>query len=715
MYTRMLALLLGASACSASADKPAARIGIVIGAPGTKSSALRPVYDWAMAAVNEAGGAGGRRLEAKYFELTHELLASASGQEALASQILAEPDLVATAGLFSFAMAPKFVAAKIPYITPETADDDVFRAFHEGGFVWRTLESESTMLWFFLAEAKGRGEKAQQTKTKVALITSTDPYGATFFDWYGFHATELGLAAFSPVHYDQDNETCEGAVGDVLAQGVPDFLIAVPSGSDPVAQATCIVRLMKARGAKSQIMLADSVRVPALLTALGPDAEGLVGYHAEPDPTSGFAEAFTKKTQQPQPPENAANAIDAIALLAYGLEKSAGAGGKALDTGMRAAVDGRGAKTRWDELAATLKAIRAGESPDISGASGPLSFDGQVYTDPTASFYGRWIVEGGAFKTTHHVTTETEGSANVSSRAAITRGLKTLSLEPLPTGGGSANLPPLRENWALIIATSATWQNYRHQADALAHYQALKANGFDDEHIVLITADDLATAVQNPTQGEVINQADGPNVRAGALADYKGVSLTPAQLMTVLEGGQDPSLPAVLRSEAGDNVYVFMVGHGGVEGPYLGLDGRAADDVDENEFLSPELFAGTVARMKKNGKFRRMFIAVDACHSGVIGPAFEALSIPDVIVFAGAADTESSFSANYASRLKIWTADQFAFGLRDSVTRPAVSIHDLYTQLYRQVAGSHVQIANQAHFGDATQIQLGEFVTRQAR
>jgi glycosylphosphatidylinositol transamidase (GPIT) subunit GPI8 len=709
-------LCLGA--CSRSeAQKPTAKIAILIGSPGSKSSTLRPVYDWAIAAVNEAGGAAGRRFEATYHELDNATMQSPAAQEALATQLLAEPDLVAVAGLFSFAMAPKFVAAKVPYITPETGDDDVFRAFHEGGYVWRTLESDSTMLWFFLAEAKGRGEKAGQAETSVALLTSTDPYGQTFFDWYGFHATELGLKAFSPVQYDQVAESCEGHVDRLLQQGTPDFVIAVPSGPDPVAQATCMVRTLRARAPAATVMLADSVHVPALLTSLGADAEGLIGYHAVPDPDGGFGEAFTSKTKLAHPPEHAANTIDAIALLAYGLEKSGGVAGKDLEAGMRAVVDGRGAKARWDQFGSTMAAIRAGESPDISGASGALSFDSQVYTDPMATFYARTVVEAGAFKTTHVVTTETESSPSAVSRSAVTRGLKALQESNLPPSRGSADLPPLAENWALVVATSGTWKNYRHQADALAHYQALKANGFDDDHVVLVTMDDLASAPENLRPGEVANAADGPDVRSGAVADYRAKSLTASQLMAVLAGDSDPDLPEVLHSQAADNVYVFIVGHGGLEGPYIGLDASAAERIDDEDdtIISPTLFSQTVARMKRKGQFRRMFIVVDACHAGVLGPSFAGLEIPDVILFASAAAPESSFSANYSSRLKAWTADQFSFSLLQNVVQPVLSVHALYGRLYQQVSGSHVQVANEANFGDAAQIQLSEFVTRRAR
>jgi len=704
--------LLALGACSGTTAAPTAHVGIVIGTADTDGGDLRAVYDWAFEAVNEGGGPGGRRLEARYFVMDDVTLASAKAQEDLAAAMLSDPDLVAVAGLFSFNIAPKLVAAGVPYITPNTGDDDVFRGFHSGGFVWRTLESDSTLMWLLLAEAKRAAVTAQKATATVGLLTATDPYGATFFEWYGFHALELGLTAYPPVQFDQDNERCEPAVDRLLAQGVPDVLIAVPSGIDPVGQAKCIVAALKSRTASSKILFADSVHVPELLTALGADGEGIVGFDDAPDPDSGFVDAFTLRTHLPLP-ERAANAFDAIALLAYGLEQSGGEGRGALEQGMRAVVDGDGPATRWDAqgIQQALSLIRQGQHPDIAGASGPLRFDKAVYTDPLATFFERWTIEGGVMRTTAYVTTASEGSSTAVSQSAITRALKTGTSDKLASGGGSPDLPARHENWALVAATSGTWANYRHQADALAHYRALKANGFDDQHIVLVMEDDLADATENVRKGEVINAPEGPNVHADAFSDYKGKSLNASQLMGILSGASDPNLPSVLHSKADDNVYVFLVGHGGSEGPYVGMDERSQSNVDEEHFVAPALFANTVAVMHGKHQFRRMLIAVDACHAGVLGPALEGLKIPDVILLTSAAEAETSFSTNYATQLKAWTADQFSYELVQRVGRsPSANIDDLYKQLYEGVVGSHVQVFNEASFGDAAAITLDEFV-----
>ena len=58
----------------------------------------------------------------------------------------------------------------------------------------------------------------------------------------------------------------------------------------------------------------------------------------------------------------------------------------------------------------------------------------------------------------------------------------------------------------MIAALSSGWENYRHQADALRQYQLLRAGGVPADHIILMMANDVASAAQNPLPGTVRNQ-----------------------------------------------------------------------------------------------------------------------------------------------------------------------------------------------------------------
>lgn len=66
--------------------------------------------------------------------------------------------------------------------------------------------------------------------------------------------------------------------------------------------------------------------------------------------------------------------------------------------------------------------------------------------------------------------------------------------------------PSIKSHWALLVAGSAGWFNYRHQADVYHAYQLLLAGGYLRDHIVVMAADDLAQDPENPMPGKVFNR-----------------------------------------------------------------------------------------------------------------------------------------------------------------------------------------------------------------
>ncbi len=50
----------------------------------------------------------------------------------------------------------------------------------------------------------------------------------------------------------------------------------------------------------------------------------------------------------------------------------------------------------------------------------------------------------------------------------------------------------LAANWAVLVAGSSEWVNYRHQADVCHAYQILHKNGIPDSNIIVMMYDDLA-------------------------------------------------------------------------------------------------------------------------------------------------------------------------------------------------------------------------------
>lgn len=61
-------------------------------------------------------------------------------------------------------------------------------------------------------------------------------------------------------------------------------------------------------------------------------------------------------------------------------------------------------------------------------------------------------------------------------------------------------------NWAVLVAGSNSWFNYRHQADVFHAYQMLVSKGFDSSKIIVFAFDDIANNTRNPFPGKVFNK-----------------------------------------------------------------------------------------------------------------------------------------------------------------------------------------------------------------
>ena len=51
-----------------------------------------------------------------------------------------------------------------------------------------------------------------------------------------------------------------------------------------------------------------------------------------------------------------------------------------------------------------------------------------------------------------------------------------------------------QDHWAVLVAGSNQYYNYRHQADTCHAYQILKKNGIPEDHIIHLAYDDIANS-----------------------------------------------------------------------------------------------------------------------------------------------------------------------------------------------------------------------------
>ena len=169
-------------------------------------------------------------------------------------------------------------------------------------------------------------------------------------------------------------------------------------------------------------------------------------------------------------------------------------------------------------------------------------------------------------------------------------------------------------HWAVIVAGSNGYWNYRHQADAHHAWQVITDNGIPESNIILFAYDDIANNASNPIPGSIFNKPDGSNVYNSEAIDYRGASVTPENFIAALTG--EPTTGGngkVLQSDSSSKVFVFFTDHG--------APGLIA-------FPSSYLYADTlntaVNVMQSKGMYDQLIFYIEACESGSMFPQLSA-------------------------------------------------------------------------------------------
>jgi ABC-type branched-subunit amino acid transport system substrate-binding protein len=712
------AACLGPVACGGSTIEPAdagpVRAALFMPLP-PGSGGLPPAASWAQETVNAGGGIRGRKLEIEVHDqagLPPEEIA------ALGAELSRDDKYVAVLGggssLGLFLIADAFVEAQKPLVNYTSTAADVLRAYAGKDFVWRTRKADIAQTELLLRFAEEQGA------ARVALVASLDANGISFFDWFGFFAAEMGLADDAvTITGIGPHEPCDAAVAGALA-GNPDILFAAPG--DPMQQDCIAKATVGPRKSGLRVVYADAGLDPlGPARDVGPDAFGMEGFSTIGDPS--FEQAFHQHLGGRPLPPHGASEYDAVLLLAYGLTASDGHGGQALADGMKSAVSATSAETHgWDDtgVAGALAALAAGRRPSLLGASGPLRFEPEIFVDLTASRLTHvtlgpdGLVEGEQYWT--------GDSQFLSSEAPLPPASEERRRDALVSSGWTP-ASGKTDAWAVIAALSSGWANYRHQSDALRQYQLLKAGGIDDDHIILIVADDLAHAAENRLEGTVRNEVGGPNVDAGVKVDY-GLNLTAADLSNILTGTVTATTPTVLHTTASSNLYVYLAGHGGTAGMPIGAPDPSAGLEGGGEVLSPTLLREALCSLRISGRLRRALVLVETCHGGSFGeaalggvekgcgPAGSETPLGGVALLSAATSKEDSLAGKYDPALSAWVNDAFSRELARRAAPPAAaSLSALYADVYLRVSGSHVSLYNAASAGNLGQVALSEFIT----
>jgi len=255
------------------------------------------------------------------------------------------------------------------------------------------------------------------------------------------------------------------------------------------------------------------------------------------------------------------------------------------------------------------------------------------------------------------------------------------------------------QRWALLIAGSNTWGNYRHQADIYHAYQIMKAGGLDDAHIVVMHYDDIANDSENPKKGTIINSPTGSDVYAGVPKDYTGAEVSAANFLAVLAGKKESVVGGsgkVIASGPNDKVFVYYADHGG--------PGILGMPEGETYLYGKDIVSTLEAKAAAKG-FAQLVFYLEACESGSI---FEGTLPANISVYATtAANAEESSWGCYCPGMAqpppagyntclgdlysvAWMENTDAAGRKETLETQYTLIRDRVSQNGTFSEGSHV-------------------------
>lgn len=208
------------------------------------------------------------------------------------------------------------------------------------------------------------------------------------------------------------------------------------------------------------------------------------------------------------------------------------------------------------------------------------------------------------------------------------------------------------KHWALIVAGSNGWYNYRHQADTCHAYQILHKNGIPDENIVVMMYDDIAHNPSNPTPGIIINKPNGDDVYKGVPKDYTKEDVTPDNFLNILKGNKQAmsgiGSGKVIDSGPNDHVFVYFTDHGAT-----GLIAFPSD-----ELMAHDLIAA-LDEMYENKKFSKLVFYLEACESGSMFYKKLKNNI-DIYATTAANPDESSYACYYDKKRQTYLGDVYS-------------------------------------------------------
>lgn len=243
------------------------------------------------------------------------------------------------------------------------------------------------------------------------------------------------------------------------------------------------------------------------------------------------------------------------------------------------------------------------------------------------------------------------------------------------------------QTYAVLIAGSGTYMNYRHQADVCHAFHVLSGiGGIPKDNIIVMMADDIAHNSENPFQGNIINRPNGTNVYPGVNKDWVGTSVNAVNFLRVLTGDGDEN-ERVLRSGPKDKVFVYFADHGA-----NGLLGMPYGDP-----LMAQNLTAALKTMHQKKMYKEMVFYIEACESGSM---FDGTLPPGLKIYGATAATpdQSSYACYYDESRQTYLGDQWSVSWIEDSEANMTKAETLLQQWL--VAKARTTESQAQHYGD---------------
>ena len=680
--------------------------------PGLQMNRWQLTAQWALDLIREAQVSSDGpdtivNLDLEWYDEDDE-----GGLPAFISRVDADPQFKAIIGPLRTNNA--FTAATIcekhhkPLLLPMCTSTEVQRIFAESPNVFNLTQSDIGQVEVMVSMALAKRAPSISLLVHCGDVTTAESkrsYGATFREWVGFMASEAGLKVDTVITYDDDASLEKGidGIADYYAgwnDGMREdraTLLFVPERPEELlaydryrAELTGI----SGRGSFYPHTLCSNTVVSDIV-ANGITRTDYEGIDIAPAATSGFVAAYQVINGPSSAPIGGeAQLFDALYMVAYALTYKP-------DDVSKAIVDITDCEEdyylNWLPQSASYSFMLLEKEilTPVSGALGRWKFDSRYHASLLNTTYRHWRLAGHEFNTLQYITLG-KSERTVNNEQLWTMNAKVT--DDFSTDQADRNYGKKEGNYAVIVAASTGWHNYRHQADALNIYQLLKQSGYDDDHILLIMEGDIVNDTHNLYPGQVRVRPDGANLYQDVVVDYRTSKLSPIDLSNILSGTVTERTPTVLNSGSKDNVFFFWSGHGNDGVLYL-----------DRMNMSGQLMKTTLQDMHLKGKYRKMFFMIEACYSGSVAKQCE--GVPGVLMLTAANESETSLADVLDPEMNIWLSNGFTRSCCEAViANRKISMRDLYYHVARQTVGSHATMYNYKMYGNMFTNTVEEFL-----